>query len=319
MAMQIIVNCGGKSSQAGEKMTQKKHKTFLYKHAQLVENLSAEQSPVTGFSIDVDRLLQDIETFKSSFRSDFISVIMIQEGSLELSINLETVSITAGSLIIIAPGAAKKMLAAEKDTRISTVHFTLDFLAAIGMLKVKTDLFDYISLQYIPHWILDTGDKVLVHALMYQLYEKSKFFNDHPHGRELLYHTFYIFLYEIAALSKKNATPVSAHRGRKENLVVRFTQLVREQYKSQRTLESYARALNVTAKHLSESVKEITGKTAGEIIDDFVLLEAKLLLGNPELSIAEIANELHFGDQSIFGKFFKRLTGLSPKQYRQTL
>jgi AraC family transcriptional regulator, transcriptional activator of pobA len=65
-------------------------------------------------------------------------------------------------------------------------------------------------------------------------------------------------------------------------------------------------------------VKEITGKTAGEIINDFVLLEAKMLLDNPSLSIAEIADELQFSDQSFFGKYFKRLTGMSPKEYRQS-
>ena len=95
MAAQIIVNC-----QRGTKET-----IFLYKHAQFVANLPAEQSPVTGFSVDVDRSLQDIGSFTSSFRSDFLSVIMIQEGKLDLSINLETVSITAGSLVMIKPPA----------------------------------------------------------------------------------------------------------------------------------------------------------------------------------------------------------------------
>ncbi|NJO25503.1 MAG: AraC family transcriptional regulator [Bacteroidia bacterium] len=48
------------------------------------------------------------------------------------------------------------------------------------------------------------------------------------------------------------------------------------------------------------------------------MLEAKLLLDNPALSIAEIADELNFSDQSFFGKYFKRLAGMSPKEYRQT-
>jgi AraC-like DNA-binding protein len=87
---------------------------------------------------------------------------------------------------------------------------------------------------------------------------------------------------------------------------------------SQRNVNTYAEQLSITPKYLTETVKEITGKTAGEIIDDFVLLEAKLLLDNPALSIAEIADELHFSDQSFFGKYFKRHAGVSPKEYRHS-
>ncbi|HET7002155.1 MAG TPA: helix-turn-helix domain-containing protein [Puia sp.] len=112
--------------------------------------------------------------------------------------------------------------------------------------------------------------------------------------------------------------PFQHHVTRKENLVKTFTQLVQKQFRSLRNVTTYAEQLNITSKYLTEAVKEITGKTAGEIIDDFVLLEARLLLDNPSLSIAEIADELHFSDQSIFGKYFKRHTGLSPKEYRLT-
>lgn len=89
------------------------------------------------------------------------------------------------------------------------------------------------------------------------------------------------------------------------------------QFRSQRNVTAYADQLTLTSKYLTETVKEITRKTAGEIIDDFVILEAKLLLDNPALSISEIADELHFSDQSFFGKYFKRHTGFSPKEYRQ--
>ena len=71
------------------------------------------------------------------------------------------------------------------------------------------------------------------------------------------------------------------------------------------------------SKHLSTVVKEISGKTAGEWIDSLVVLEAKALLKSSELSIQEIADELHFANQSFFGKYFKHHTGMSPKEYRR--
>lgn len=81
----------------------------------------------------------------------------------------------------------------------------------------------------------------------------------------------------------------------------------------------YASLLHVTPKHLSEVVKAQTGRTAGEWIDQSVILEAKVLLQQKELSISQVADALHFSDQSVFGKFFKVNTGVSPLAYRQSL
>jgi AraC-like DNA-binding protein len=74
--------------------------------------------------------------------------------------------------------------------------------------------------------------------------------------------------------------------------------------------------LYVTPKHLTETVKEMTGKTAGEWIDDAIILEAKVLLRNSGTGIAQVANLLNFPDQSSFGKFFKKHTGYAPTEFR---
>ena len=97
----------------------------------------------------------------------------------------------------------------------------------------------------------------------------------------------------------------------------RFIRAVSESYKEERSVSYYADKMFLTAKHLSTVVKEISGKTAGEWIDSFVILESKALLKSSELSIQEIADELHFANQSFFGKYFKHHTGMSPKEYRR--
>jgi AraC-like DNA-binding protein len=86
-----------------------------------------------------------------------------------------------------------------------------------------------------------------------------------------------------------------------------------------RSVGFYADRLNVTPKYFSEVIKKQTGKTAGEWIDDAVLLEAKVLLQDIDLGIAQISDRLNFCDQSVFGKFFKTHTGISPIEYRKAL
>jgi AraC family transcriptional activator of pobA len=151
---------------------------------------------------------------------------------------------------------------------------------------------------------------------MKELAEKQENLTSHLFGKELLYLSFTSFVYEIAALGQKYAQAFNKNVSRKENLVISFTALVVANFKKERSLQFYASELNITAKYLTETLKEITGKTAGEIVESFVIQEAKMLLNNPDLSIAEIAEELNFSDQSFFGKFFKRCSGVSPKNYR---
>jgi AraC-like DNA-binding protein len=300
-------------------MPHKTSKTFTYKHSEFLSGPDFNTNTnVPGFSVRYNQLFYEHDLFKIHFRSDFLTALLIVKGGLTFSLNLKEYTANQNSLIVIAPNAIKKVKIVSKHTIVSGVNFTTDFLAAIGMPKNAVELLDYFSSQFSPLWRLNKKDAGLIHLLIKQLNGKLSSMNEHPYGKELLYHTFYIFLYEVYGLSKKYAMPFHHHITRKENLVKNFTQLVQKQFKEQRNVQAYASQLNITAKYLTETVKEITGKTAGQIIDDFVLLEAKLLLDNPASSIAEIADELHFSDQSFFGKYFKRHTGLSPKEYRQS-
>lgn len=273
---------------------------------------------IHGFSVRYNQSFYELDLFKFHFRSDFLTILLIVKGELGFSLNLEEYTAKQNSLIIIAPNTIKKVSVISKDSVVSGVNFTIDFLTDIGMPKNAVELLDYFSSQFLPHWNLDRKDATHVQQIIKQLNNRVITLNKQVYGKELLYHTFFIFLYEVYGLSKKYAVPFHHHITRKENLVKNFTQLVKNQFRSQRNVNAYAGQLNITPKYLTETVKEITGKTAGEIIDDFVLLEAKLLLDDPGLSIAEIADELHFSDQSFFGKYFKRHTGLSPKEYRHS-
>lgn len=110
-----------------------------------------------------------------------------------------------------------------------------------------------------------------------------------------------------------DSTQKSAHR-----ITEKFISLVQQNFKKERFLEFYADKLDVSSKHLSRTVKENTGFSAVEWIDRFVILEAKVLLKASNLTIQQISDELNFGSQSFFGKYFKKHTGFSPKEFRNT-
>lgn len=109
---------------------------------------------------------------------------------------------------------------------------------------------------------------------------------------------------------------VNSSDGHPTRLADKFLLLVEENFRSERFLEFYAKQLGVTPKHLSRTIKSQTGQTAVEWIEQFVILEAKVLLKSSNLNVQQISELLHFPSQSFFGKYFKKFTGISPREFR---
>ncbi|HVW16766.1 MAG TPA: helix-turn-helix domain-containing protein, partial [Solirubrobacteraceae bacterium] len=97
--------------------------------------------------------------------------------------------------------------------------------------------------------------------------------------------------------------------GRMRPLVRRFIELVAQSQGAQHRVCDYSDALGVTPSHLAEAVREVTGRTPGQIIREAEVAEARRLLGHTEKTVAQIAHELGFKDSAYFGRFFKRETG----------
>ena len=101
---------------------------------------------------------------------------------------------------------------------------------------------------------------------------------------------------------------------RQEAICSEFIDVLSHNYKEQREVSFYADRLCITPKYLSQIVKDNTGKTALELIEDYVIEESKAMLISTTMTIQQISDELHFPSQSVFGKYFKRVTGLSPRE-----
>lgn len=103
---------------------------------------------------------------------------------------------------------------------------------------------------------------------------------------------------------------------RAEEYFKEFTHLLGEHFREERSVGFYARQLCITPKYLTTLIKRISGQSVSEWIDNYVILEAKTLLKYSTMSIQEIAYYLNFPNQSFFGSYFKRNTGMSPSQYK---
>ena len=94
--------------------------------------------------------------------------------------------------------------------------------------------------------------------------------------------------------------------------------MVEQNFRNERRVSWYGQQLCITPKYLSEAIKQVSHRTPNEWIDNYVTLEIRVLLKNSTKSIKEIAQELHFPNQSFLGKYFKEHVGCSPSDYRKS-
>ncbi|ASZ11897.1 AraC family transcriptional regulator [Chitinophaga pendula] len=107
------------------------------------------------------------------------------------------------------------------------------------------------------------------------------------------------------------------HPKQQSVLLNNFQQLINQYYRTMRLPKEYAELLYITPNHLNALCRALLGKTAGDLIRERVLLEAKRLLTNAHMSITEIAYELNFQDNSYFNRFFKKNEGMTPEEFRK--
>ena len=127
----------------------------------------------------------------------------------------------------------------------------------------------------------------------------------------------YLRLLMIEAKRISEAQPGGGHKDESASLLTkRFLQSVERNFLAFASVTEYAELLGVTANHLIETTTHTIGKPAGRIIRERVLLEAKRLLRYSEMPIADISYQLGFEDPSYFSRFFKKITGMSPTEFR---
>lgn len=264
-----------------------------------------------------DEMPSNQKMFRPS-RSTHITVYLHLRGAMELKVNLISYTTPGKCLFVVSPGAVREKVRETDDCDAISLGFTPGFLSRTLLHKNHIDAFGFFASQNDPLVLLTDEEAEHISGLMLSL--KKLYVNtDHPFKEEILQHSFSAFMFEIAALFKKYRHEEAVRFTGREDLLMRFIKLLNVHFKEERSVQYYASLLFVTPKHLTKTIKEITYKTCGEIIDEMVIIEAKILLDDHTLSIGNIADELHFSDQFFFSKFFKNHTGITPSDYKATI
>jgi AraC-like DNA-binding protein len=270
-------------------------------------------------ALDVFLLNQKMETPGVSidipYRTSYYGVGICLQGKAELKANLKSYNITPNCITAMSPHIIKQWQYMSDDFETLTIFFTKDFITTNNNLILdKFQFFDSVANHSFQ--LSATQSKNITASLIFL---QRKYGTPHVYRNEILKSGINILLYEIASIYDMQIVALNGVQNRSQLLASEFKKLVILHFSRERSVKFYADNLFITPKHLTDILNEVTGKTASEWINEAILLEAKVLLQNPALTIAQIADLLHFTDQFTFSKFFKNLTGLSPVAYKQAL
>jgi len=278
-----------------------------------LDNFSSPERKSQQFQVEVFDTKRHFSV-KYPHRHDFFEVLYLMKGSGFHVIDANKYEIQPPCVFFMSPGQAHK-LELSSDIEGYIFIFTADFYLLNQSNQnslIEFPFFYTLHQENPPLLLVNENDIRFLETLFRQAISETK--NSGDFTLELLRSVLDVILTTCAARYKVNENLLN--KGKGQILVKRFFHLIEENNQKNLSMSDYARMIDVTPNHLTQTVKQLTGKTSTQIIKAKQLLEIKRLLVHTNLNVSEIANQLNFEDQSYFTKFFRRETGITPLQYR---
>jgi AraC family transcriptional activator of pobA len=247
-------------------------------------------------------------------RHDCYQIVWVEDGTGHHTIDSVRHQVKAKTLFFMSPGQIHDFVLSD-DAIGSTINFSQDFFAL--QLQNKN------SLKEIPIYNLGNSIPVIylddeqARSMMETLRAiDGEYYSDSPGWQDMIRSYLYILLMKA---SRMNLVDLTSSVSRSLLLTRRFKDILENQFNLIQDVSIYAQILRVNERALNEAVQRSTGLTASKMIRERIMLEAKRLLLHSDIAISEVADQLAFDDPAYFSRCFKKHTGRSPIEFRQSL
>lgn len=259
------------------------------------------------FSNSTDGLL-----FSSPQKNDYYTVILCLTGAVSIKIEYHSFDLKPRMISILSPDTVFSCENAD-SLKILSLCFHRSFLHKIFIKEEITDGLLELNPNYPPVYPLeDSFDRV---SEKFRLIERE-LTSKHAYHLDLARLVTLEILYEYNRACEFCLLGFEKNMNRGYQIAYEFKKLIGKHFREWKSVGDYSSVLGISAKHLTEVIKEETGHTALQVIHERLLLESRYLLKHTSYSVKECAYELGFESPSYFTRFFKNNTGVSPNQYR---
>jgi len=281
-------------------------------------------SPTVGFGDDFyildARLSNRHKPLKHPCRFDGFLLLYCKKGHMKINVNLTEFDIDEGMVFLSVPGDIIRVNefldTPQDDVRYICVAMSREFVQGMRMDVNKLFNEGMFMLEN-PRMTLKNEEIELSCNILNSVIGILN--SDIPYKKDAVCSLMSALFYLLIGIWSENADKgMQAQTTRSKAVFDRFIKLVAEYHTRYRNVGFYADKLCLTPKYLSKLIKNATGRAAPEWIDQYVMLEAKNLLKYSTVTIKEIVYRLNFPNQSVFYKFFKARTGMTPTEYRNS-
>ncbi|MBC5862857.1 helix-turn-helix domain-containing protein [Flavobacterium turcicum] len=270
----------------------------------------------SGLQVFIFESYTSKNALKEIIIAQYYSILIIHSGYLWMQINNREIYLSVCELISIPKKTTCEILNMSDQLQISQISFTSDFAFKNSIKWPHIGYFEFFILQTANKIALNTNEVLVLIYLFKYLNRKLHTSDKYVFKDELILYSFNLLLYELARFYSRSSWYKEVKYSRNERLVIQFFKLLDVNCRKQHSVKFYADALFVTAGHLNKIVKEVVEKSPKQLIETAIVMEAKIMLQNSNLTILYISEELQFSTTSFFSNFFKRHTSLSPSEYR---
>lgn len=277
--------------------------------------------------IDVDGAAMmhfgDVEEAQSQLlkypcRIDALIMVLCVRGEVSFSSHMSEYRLKANQFFISS--ASVFQFHSMTNSEFYILAFSSEFLASMNVdVRFVARMISQLSSNaYITR--LCEGDMRGVTRFFETLHEQYASKELSEYTEQSLRHLYCSMIYRIAdaVMDKSSAmTPIGV-KERSSEYFERLMSLLSTHYREQRNVEFYAEKMNISSKHLSRVIRNFTGKSVHQWIEEFVVLEIKHLLKYSNMSIQQISFHLNFPNPSFMGQYFKRIAGMTPGEYKKS-
>lgn len=276
-----------------------------------IEDFYSTKTIEGKFTVETYRELSFSKNLKPPHKYNFHQLIWLTGGLSSHVIDDYEIDIQSGTLLIISPGQVHSLNSYTNMMGYS-ISFTEQFLHVNHTQESIMEL-TFLDDSYAkPYLCLDEDGekeiKAIIDIILEELIKEPKI----PVNINYL---LFVLLSRIQRLLNKTK-PVTLDSYHIIS-TKKFRKLVETHYKKEKNLSFYANLLHISPHYLNKLVRAVTGKTAGSVIRDRRLIEAKRMLLYCNLPIGDISYILGFKDFSYFSRQFKILEGVTPAEYRK--
>lgn len=233
------------------------------------------------------------------------------KGTAHATLNITRSEFKENDLIYVQPGSFFLVHDFSEDAQLVYIVFSSSFVEKHSY-AMRRMTFSSQSFNPIVHLNSEQAG-VVVHFS--ELLEEAVNTTPSMVTAERMVLVFNLIHQTYSELCTTDAQTVFA-QDRKSEIYQEYNDLVLAHYHEWHHVSAYAEALHITVPHLCSTIKQASGRTAGDIIVDAILMDAKAQLKISTLPIKEIANGLGFENVALFNRFFKSHVGITPKAYR---